>query len=182
MRIVDDYSHLGGKEIIHAHHADVEKDINQAIGAVQAHKTKVSKEKHRKGKTLFSPSEINKSFKKEFSERGFKEIKTHFDIKFRDKEGNPQTTKGYKQVDYSKDRINVEVQFGKYAFMFYDMSKFQQFFNEDKIDAAVEIVPTNWLKRSMSSGVSYGEQLVTDIKRLRRTFPAVPVWIIMVGN
>lgn len=182
MKIVDDYSHLGGKEIIHTHHADVERDINQVISAVKAHKTKISKEKFRKGRALFAPSEINKSFKKEFSARGFEEIKMYFEIEFKDKDGNPQKAKGFKQVDYSKNRINVEVQFGKYAFMFYDMSKFQQFFNEDKIDAAVEIVPTNWLKRSMSSGVSYGEQLVTDIKRLRRTFPAVPVWIIMVGD
>lgn len=182
MRIVDDYSHLGGKEIICAHHADVEKDINQAISSVKAHRTKISKEKFRKGRALFSPSEINKSFKKEFAERGFEEIKMYFDIEFKDESGNLKKTKGFKQVDYSKDRINVEVQFGKYAFMFYDMSKFQQFFNEDKIDAAVEIVPTNLFKRSMSSGVSYGEQLVTDIKRLRRTFPAVPVWIIMVGE
>jgi hypothetical protein len=32
----------------------------------------------------------------------------------------------------------------------------------------------------MSSGVSYGEQLVGDILRLRRHFPAVPVKIMLV--
>lgn len=32
----------------------------------------------------------------------------------------------------------------------------------------------------MSSGVSYGEQLVYDIERLKRHFPAVPVWVILI--
>ena len=86
----------------------------------------------------------------------------------------------YKQVDFSKDRILVEVQFGKYPFMFYDLAKFQYFFNENKSEVGIEIVPCNNLHHQMSSGVSYGEQLVYDIERLRRHFPAVPVKIILI--
>ncbi len=86
----------------------------------------------------------------------------------------------YKQIDYNKDKVNVEVQFGKYAFMFYDMSKFQHFYNAGKIDVGVEIVPTYDMMREMSSGVSYGEQLKHDIERLHRSFPSVPVKIMMV--
>ena len=37
------------------------------------------------------------------------------------------------------------------------------------------------LQKEMSSGVSYGEQLVYDIERLKRHFPAVPVKIILVA-
>jgi len=33
----------------------------------------------------------------------------------------------------------------------------------------------------MSSGVSYGEQLVYDIERLKRHFPAVPVKVILIA-
>jgi hypothetical protein len=33
----------------------------------------------------------------------------------------------------------------------------------------------------MSSGVSYGEQLVYDIERLKRHFPAVPVKVILIN-
>ena len=79
-------------------------------------------------------------------------------------------------------RVLVEVQFGKYAFMFYDMAKFQYFFNERKADVGVEIVPAYPLKKQMSSGVSFGEQLVYDIERLRRHFPAVPVKIILIDE
>jgi hypothetical protein len=32
----------------------------------------------------------------------------------------------------------------------------------------------------MSTGVSYGEQLVYDIERLKRHFPAVPVKVILI--
>ena len=84
------------------------------------------------------------------------------------------------QVDFTRDKILVEVQFGNYAFMFYDMAKFQYFFNENKAEVGVEIVPCNALKRQMSSGVSFGEQLVYDIERLRRTFPAVPVKVMLI--
>lgn len=83
-------------------------------------------------------------------------------------------------MDFARERVLVEVQFGKYAFMFYDLAKFQYFFNEAKADVGVEIVPCHQLQSQMSSGVSYGEQLVYDIERLRKHFPAVPVKIILV--
>ena len=79
-----------------------------------------------------------------------------------------------------KGKVLVEVQFGKYAFMFYDMAKFQYFFNENKADVGVEIVPCHALKKQMSTGVSYGEQLVYDIERLKRHFPAVPIKVILI--
>lgn len=66
----------------------------------------------------------------------------------------------YKQIDFVKNNVWVEVQFGKYAFMFYDLAKFQYFFNENKADVGVEIVPCHKLHQEMSTGVSYGEQLV----------------------
>jgi hypothetical protein len=89
-------------------------------------------------------------------------------------------TGAYKQVDFAKDKVLVEVQFGKYAFMFYDMAKFQYFFNENHADVGVEIVPCHALQSEMSSGVSYGEQLIYDIERLKRHFPAVSVKVILV--
>ena len=66
--------------------------------------------------------------------------------------------------------------------MFYDMAKFQYFFNENKADVGVEIVPCHHLHSQMSTGVSYGEQLVYDIERLKRHFPAVPVKVILIDT
>ena len=86
----------------------------------------------------------------------------------------------FKQIDFVKGKVLVEVQFGKCAFMFYDMAKFQYFFNENKAEVGVEIIPCHGLKKQMSSGVSYGEQLVYDIERLKRHFPAAPVKVILI--
>ena len=79
-----------------------------------------------------------------------------------------------------KDRVLAEVQLGKYFAMFYDMAKFQYFYNEGKAELGIEIVPCHRLHKEMSTGVSYGEQLIYDIERLRRTFPAVPVKVILI--
>ena len=75
----------------------------------------------------------------------------------------------------------IEVQLGKYAFMFYDLAKFQFFYNSGQMDVGIEIVPCYSMHKQMSSGVSYGEQLVFDIERLKRHFPSVPVAIILIG-
>jgi len=72
------------------------------------------------------------------------------------------------------------VQLGKYFSMFYDLAKLPYFFNKSQAKLGVEVVPANALKRKMSSGVSYGEQLVYDIERLERHFPAVPIKIIFI--
>ncbi|MFP3017886.1 MAG: BglII/BstYI family type II restriction endonuclease [Candidatus Tisiphia sp.] len=60
------------------------------------------------------------------------------------------------------------------------MAKFQYFFNEGKADVGIEIVPCHNLQQQMSTGVSYGEQLVYDIEPLKRHFPAVPVYVILI--
>jgi len=88
--------------------------------------------------------------------------------------------KAFKQIDFLKERILVEVQFGKYAFMFYDLAKFQYFYNKNQADVGIEIVPCYYLHKEMSTGVSYGEQLVYDIERLQRNFPSVPIKVIFI--
>jgi hypothetical protein len=49
------------------------------------------------------------------------------------------------------------------------------------MDVGIEIVPCYSMHKQMSSGVSYGGQLVFDIERLKRHFPSVPVAIILIG-
>lgn len=131
-----------------------------------------------KGWKLYSPKELNRQFKDFFHNYGYVELRDTYTITI------PNSTMkingAFKQVDFVKNKALVEVQFGKYAFMFYDMAKFQYFFNENKADVGIEIVPCHALHKQMSTGVSYGEQLVYDIERLKRHFPAVPVKVILV--
>lgn len=179
MKIIYEYSHLGGKQILQVDYPLILKEVHDAINSItDIGKNKVSKEKTSHGEMLYSPKELNEAFASQFNSKGFHEIRDKYDIVI------PNYQKvipnSYKQIDFVKDRVLVEVQFGKYAFMFYDMVKFQYFFNENKADVGIEIVPCHNLQQQMSTGVSYGEQLVYDIERLKRHFPAVPVYIILV--
>jgi len=178
MIILYDYSHLGGKEILQVRYPNEFEEIHDCIAEVTATRTKTSKEKGQIGRKLFAPVAMNTAFKEAFRKRGYQEIRDAYKIHVPN--SSQILTSGYKQVDFAKNRVLVEVQFGKYAFMFYDMAKFQYFFNEQKAEVGIEIVPCHALHRQMSSGVSYGEQLVHDIQRLRRHFPAVPVYIVMI--
>ncbi len=178
MRIVYEYSHLGGAEILQVHYPSHLQDIYQVINDVKAARTKISKEKTMVGRDLYSPKNMNQQFRDAFKARGYDELRDTFTIKL---PNYSEAIKGaFKQVDFVKNKVLVEVQFGKYAFMFYDMAKFQYFFNENKADVGIEIVPCHSLHKQMSTGVSYGEQLVYDIERLKRHFPAVPVKVILV--
>ncbi len=179
MKIIYEYSHLGGPEILKVRYPNCESEIYEVIAGIKAKKIKQSKEKTKQGKWLYSPKDINKQFVRSFTDKGYVELRDTYTIKIPESDTN--ISGAYKQIDFVKRKVLVEVQFGKYAFMFYDMAKFQYFFNENKADVGVEIVPCYELHKQMSTGVSYGEQLVYDIERLKRHFPAVPVKIILVG-
>ncbi len=178
MKIVYEYSHLGGSEILKVRYPDCERDVYEVIAQVIATRTKQSREKTKTGEWLYSPVDMNKQFADKFRDREYNEIRDRYDITIPN--SDIVIPGAYKQVDFVKGKVLVEVQFGKYAFMFYDMAKFQYFFNENKADVGIEIVPCHALQSEMSSGVSYGEQLVYDIERLKRHFPAVPVKIILI--
>lgn len=178
MRVVYEYSHLGGSEILEVRYPGVNKDIFEVIASVKAERTKQSKEKTKQGMMLFDPKSMNAQFEKSFRARGFEKARDNYTICVPD--SDIRIKNAYKEIDFVRDGVFVEVQLGKYPYMFYDMAKFQYFYNEDKAEVGVEIVPAHTLKKEMSSGVSYGEQLVYDIKRLRRHFPAVPIKVILI--
>lgn len=180
MKVVYEYSHLGGSEILQVHYPKINKEIYQVIEEISAKRVKESKEKTKVGKLLYSPKHMNIDFKNAFNSRGFKEIRDTYDIEIPN--SDVKIRGAYKQVDFVKEKVLVEVQFGKYAFMFYDMAKFQYFFNENKANVGIEIVPCHSLHAQMSTGVSFGEQLVYDIERLKRHFPAVPVKVILIDD
>jgi hypothetical protein len=178
MRVVYEYSHLGGAEILKVRYPDCEKEIYEVIATVKGQRLKISREKTMVGRALYSPKDMNEQFHRAFAGRGYQELKDTYTITL--PQSDVAIPGAFKQVDFVRGKVLVEVQFGKYAFMFYDMAKFQYFFNENKADVGIEIVPCHALHAEMSTGVSYGEQLVYDIERLKRHFPAVPVKIMLV--
>ena len=178
MRIIYEYSHLGGSEILQVRYPEILGNIYEVIGRVIPTRSKVSRERTMRGRRLYAPRDMNAQFKEGFRDHGFSEARDRYTIQI--PQSDVSIKGAYKQIDFVKDKVYVEVQFGKYAFMFYDMAKFQYFYNDGKAEVGVEIVPAHSLHRQMSSGVSYGEQLVYDIERLKRHFPAVPVMVVLV--
>jgi hypothetical protein len=82
----------------------------------------------------------------------------------------------YNQTDFVKQRVAVEVQFGKYSFVAYDLFvKHMAFYVGDKIDVGVEILPMKSLQSEMSSGVAYYEGELYNLIREGRGVPAVPL-------
>jgi len=83
-----------------------------------------------------------------------------------------------------KDQIAIEVQFGKYAFVAYDLFvKHVLFYSGSVINVGIEILPMKEMQqntvgaRSMSSGIAYFEGEVYNVLRHGRGNPPVPLVI-----
>ena len=178
MKAVFEYSHLGGAEILRERYPEIDVAINEAIEAIgDDFRTKMSREKSKLGQMLYNPGAMNRAFEREFTARGFAETKRSFDV---DVPGWRNLGRGWKQIDFARDRVLVEVQLGKYFAMFYDMAKLEYFYRQDLADVGVEIVPSYALQAEMSSGVGRGEMLIVDIIGLQRQFPTFPVKVILI--
>ena len=86
----------------------------------------------------------------------------------------------FREMDFVKNRLGVEVQFGKYAFMAYNVSaKMTIFLNQNIIDAGIEMVPVKSMADQMSSGVSYFEQIKWDLEN--RGVADIDIPVIVIG-
>ena len=199
MNIVETYSHLNGLEFLIVHKPGLWEEIRKVIGLVDAEscKTKVSKEKTMKGKLLYSPIDMNKTFAKLLHTNQWKESRVSYWVTKNERLIRKTLTMpsaeqkkeieavgevpifSYNQTDFVKDRVAVEVQFGKYSFVAYDLFvKHLAFYIGDHIDVGIEILPMKALQTQMSSGVAYYEGELYNIVRQGRGVPAVPLVII----
>jgi hypothetical protein len=199
MKIAETYSHLNGLEFLLVHKPTLWQEIQSVISAVEATKcrTKVSKEKTMRGKLLFSPIEMNAAFKRLLRKSSWEESRVSYWVTRSEKLIRKTLTMSaeeqkrqieaagetpilsYNQTDFVKDRVAVEVQFGKYAFVAYDLFvKHLAFYVGDRIDVGVEILPMKSLQSQMSSGVAYYEGEFYNVVRQGRGVPAVPLVLI----
>ena len=202
MQIKARYSHLNGEEYLLVHRKHLWDEVQTVIAGVDAFacRTKPSKEKTMRGRTLFSPIDMNREFKNGLQARGWRERRSTFWITADDRlmrsvynlpeaeqrqaiEKSGQTPiMSYNQTDFVKDRVAVEVQFGKYAFVAHDLFvKHMSFYVSDIIDVGIEILPMKELEREMSSGVPYYERDLLNVLRQGRGVPAVPLVLIGVA-
>ena len=200
MQIHKKYSHLNGEEYLLVHKKHLYDEIFSVIKQVDAEKckTKVSKERGKVGKMLYSPTDLNKTFENEFIRLGWKSRTRRFYIsdkyqvvkiieplKFEEQKEylesiNHPLLMSYNQTDFVKDGVAIEVQFGKYFAVTYDLFvKHLSFYNSGIIDVGVEILPGKILQSQMSSGPPFFEKEVHNVMRHGRNSPAVP--ILMIG-
>lgn len=197
MKIVKMYSHLNGYEYMLVHKRCLLEEIEDAIRCVDARQTfcKESREKTMKGRILYSPKLLNQLFKVQFTEKGWQEFRVNYyvnedlettrnTVKLREPERQKEVIENsgfqpfmtYNQVDFIKDHVAVEIQFGKYFAVQYDLHVKHTFFYErGDIDVGVEIIPMHSLMTHMSSGVAWYENELTNIVREGRSNPSVPI-------
>jgi len=203
MRVVEYYSHLNGLEFILVHKPNLWEEILSIIKSVDGERcrTKISKEKRKEGRLLYSPEDMNTEMKQGFTKFGWSEERTAYWVT-----GNVQLIRktlpmslaeqkieitnagetpiySYNQTDFVKDRVAVEVQFGKYSFIAYDLFvKHMAFYVGDKIDVGVEILPMKELQAEMSSGIGFYEGELYNVIRQGRGVPAVPLVLVGVAQ
>ena len=199
MKIVQTYSHLNGLEYLLVHKKKLWNEVRQVIEGVDGNacKTKVSKEKTMAGELLFSPIDMNKAFSNRLNDKGWAESRVNYWVTKSEKLIRQTMTKpaeeqkveieaagelpifSYNQTDFVKDRVAIEVQFGKYAFVAYDLFvKHLAFYVRDQIDVGIEILAMKTLQSNMSSGPGYYEGELYNIIRNGRGVPAVPLVLI----
>jgi hypothetical protein len=99
--------------------------------------------------------------------------------KFLEDNGEKSPIFSYNQTDFVKNKIAVEVQFGKYSFVAYDLFvKHMLFYSGGIINLGIEILPTKAMQAQMSSGVAYYEGEVYNVMRQGRNSPPVPLLIL----
>jgi hypothetical protein len=183
------YSHLNGREFLLVHKRKLWKEIHRVIADADATicLTKVSKEIRTSGKAIRSGFAHHN-----WNERRISYWVTSDANLIRNTMlmGAPQQRAeiehagltplpSYNQTDFVKERVAVEVQFGKYAFSAYDLFvKHLAFFVGDVIDVGVEILPMKKLQQEMSSGVGYYEGELYNLIREGRGVAAVPLILI----
>lgn len=199
MKIAATYSHLNGLEFLLVHRPKLWAEIKRVVAAVDATacRTKVSKEKRTLDKLLFSPIDMNAAFKSSLRGMGWSESRVSYWVTRNEKlirktlsmsaaeqkleiqNAGETPIASYNQTDFVKDRVAVEVQFGKYAFVAYDLFvKHLAFYVRDEIDVGVEILPMKSLQSRMSSGVAYYEGEFYNVIRNGRGVPSVPLVLI----
>ena len=95
----------------------------------------------------------------------------------------PLNDGAFREMDFVKEKLGVEVQFGKYAFMVYNVcAKMTIFHNRGLIDTGVEIVPIKEFADEMSTGVSYFEQFVWDLENRGNADIDIPVLILGISG
>lgn len=185
MIIAGVYSFNRGEDIITSRYPAELGEVREVIAAVDSTrcKTKSSREKTMPGRILYSPRALNGAFAREFKLRGWEKYKVQceYPTEYYVPGFAPDHSSkaAFREMDFVKNRVGVEVQFGKYAFMVYNVcAKMTIFHKLGVIDVGIEIVPIKLFAEEMSTGVSYFEQFVWDLEHRGVADIDIPVLVL----
>lgn len=149
------------------------------------------------GQLLYSPTDLNAEFARRLGQKGWESERYDYYIAHNHEQTEAMATmeldrqkhyleeqgyeaiRSYNQTDHVKDKVAIEVQFGKYAFVAYDLFvKHLVFYTGRLINVGIEILPTKAMQRQMSSGVAYYEGELYNLLRHGRNSPPVPLVIL----
>lgn len=165
MIVADRYSFNGGEKYIEDHYPHLLKEVEEIVSQINAESCRLKQPKGKEANKLkriqgthfYSPPHLNALFDLQFHKRGWDlkpRIRTH-----------DQSRDGYREMDFLRERLGVEVQIGKYAFLTYDIvAKMVIFRNLGVIDCGIEICPMNSMIPHLSTGIGSFEQVVWDLK------------------
>ena len=164
MKVLETYSIWNGLEYLYIRQSKIWKEVEYIIESVDIEECK----KIEYNKEMYDSDKLIKMLEEKFFSYGWKgSSSTELNIR------------SYNQTDFVKNRVAIEVQFGKYAFVAYDLFvKHLAFYIGDHIDVGIEILPMKTLQSQMSSGPSYYEGELYNVVRQGRGVPAVPLVII----
>ena len=193
MQIVKRYSHKNGLTLLSQHKLTLLQEIETSIQSISAIDclAKISSEpsKVKKwGGLLFSPIALNHYFVERL-------LIPHGWLEWNEKRQKYQqptlsfpddtTISGAdrrRTMDGLKDGVGLEIQFGKYAFMGYDIfSKMIIFHKHSLIDYGIEIVLVQEMIDCMSTGVSAFEHIMIDFEYRGEADIDIPVLVLGIG-
>ena len=200
MKLAQVYSHLNGLEFMLVHKPELWKEIQDVIAQTDAelYRTKESKERGRTGDMLYSPADLNRAMKRKLNALNWEESRVGYcvtadlntsreiaQLNDRNEQKRVIEARGfqsystYNQIDFVKEGVAIEVQFGKYFSVQHDLHvKHTFFYGRGDIDVGVEIIPTHKMMSEMSSGIAWYENELTNIVREGRSNPSVPIILI----
>ncbi len=171
MKIIDQYSYKDGQKFVEKHYQPEVDDIRAVLAGV-------TEKGHRSpsGSGRLLPGALRRTLKERFIEHGWDRQRVKVEML------NAPKRAVYRELDFVKNRLGVDVQFGKVAVMSYNVAtKMPILHNEDLIDAGVVIVAMKDLAVEMSSGVAYFEQFVWDLEHRGVSNVEIPVLVLGVG-
>lgn len=199
MQISETFSHANGLEYLLVHRPQLWTELQNVITEINAGACRIEVANHPSvsGAGRYSSKQLRKQFRKLLEKLGWKESWIDFYITRSEKRARallPMTSEdqrdrimtagespisGRNQIDFVKDRVGLEVQFGRHELVTYDLYvRHFGLYVTDQIDVGIEILPMKFLQSQMSSRVPYFEGELYNVIRQERGVPAVPLVIV----